>query len=100
VIRVASLYLLIVPVSFGAQGVVLIASSSFNALGRPLPSAVLTLTRMFVLYVPLAFLGRALAGPLGIFTAACIANFISAFWGLRWITKVCLTNGGKYTSGS
>ncbi len=92
VIRVASRYLLVVPISFGAQGIVLIASSSFNALGRPLPSAVLTLTRMFVIYVPLALVGR-LIGPIGIFAAASIANFVTAFWGLRWITKVCLTNG-------
>ena len=62
VIRIASRYLLVVPISFGAQGIVLIASSSFNALGRPMPSAILALTRMFVLYVPLAFLGKAIVG--------------------------------------
>jgi putative MATE family efflux protein len=94
VIRIASRYLLVVPISFGAQGIVLIASSSFNALGRPMPSAILTLTRMFVLYVPLAFLGKAIVGrPIGIFAAASIANFISAFWGLRWMGRVCLKNG-------
>ncbi len=103
VISIASMYLLIVPVSFGAQGVVLIASSAFNALGRPMPSAVLTLTRMMFLYVPLAFVGKALLGTNGIFAAACLANFAAALWGLAWIRKTCKplrTNAGKTATQS
>ncbi|MBE0537815.1 MAG: MATE family efflux transporter [Phycisphaerae bacterium] len=95
VIRIASLYLLIVPVSFGAQGIMLITSSSFNALGRPLPSAALTLVRMFVLYVPLALVGKLVLGPVGIFAAASIANFIAAFWSIKWIARVCVANGAQ-----
>jgi putative MATE family efflux protein len=89
VISIASMYLLIVPVSFGAQGIVLIASSAFNALARPMPSAVLTLTRMMFLYVPLAFVGKYLFDTNGIFAAACTANFATALWGLTWIRKIC-----------
>ncbi len=98
VISIASMYLLIVPVSFGALGIVLIASSAFNALGRPMPSAVLTLTRMMFLYVPLAFVGKYLFGANGIFAAACMANFATALWGLAWIRKTCKLSqaaGGK-----
>jgi len=89
VVSIASMYLLIVPVSFGAQGIVLIASSAFNALGRPMPSAVLTLTRMMFLYVPLAFIGKYLFRINGIFAATCVANFVTALWGLVWIRKTC-----------
>ena len=89
VVQIASMYLFIVPVSFGALGVVLIASTSFNALGKPMPSAILTLTRTMLLYVPLAFIGRAILGTSGIFAAACAANFIAAVWGLAWIRKAC-----------
>lgn len=89
VISIASMYLLIVPVSFGAQGIVLIASSAFNALGRPMPSVVLTLARMMFLYVPLAFVGKYLFDTNGIFAAACTANFATALWGLTWIRKIC-----------
>lgn len=89
VISIASMYLLIVPISFGAQGIVLIASSAFNALGRPMPSAVLTLTRMVFLYIPLALIGKELFGANGIFAAASLASFITALWGLLWIKRTC-----------
>ena len=89
VVEIASMYLFIVPVSFGALGVVLIASTSFNALGKPMPSAILTVTRTMLLYVPMAFVGRAILGIGGIFAATCAANFITAVWGLTWIRKAC-----------
>ena len=89
VISIASMYLIIVPISFGAQGIVLISSSAFNALGKPMPSAVLTMTRMMVLYVPLALIGKYFFRTNGIFAAACAANFATALWGLLWIEKTC-----------
>ena len=89
VISIASMYLLIVPISFGAQGIVLIASSAFNALGRPMPSAVLTLTRVVFLYIPLALIGKELFGLNGIFAAASLASFVTALWGLLWIKRTC-----------
>jgi putative MATE family efflux protein len=74
VVGSASAYLKIVPVSYGALGIVFICSSAFNALGKPLPSVVMALTRLLLLYLPLAYMGNKLFGVSGIFGAACLAN--------------------------
>lgn len=93
VAAIAAMYMYIVPVSFGAQGVVLIASSAFNALGKPVPSAVLTLTRMLLLYVPLAIVGRVWLGIAGVFAAACAANFGTAVWSAAWAFRTAGPKG-------
>ena len=46
----AAAYLTTVPLSYGALGLIYIFSSTFNALGKPLPSVAMTLSRMFLLY--------------------------------------------------
>lgn len=89
VVEVAVKYLLIVPISYGASGIILISSSTFNALGKPLPSVVMTMTRMLFLYVPLAYLGSWLFGINGIFAAACFANLAVGIGAYSWNRKTC-----------
>ena len=74
VVASAAAYLTTVPLSYGALGIIYIFSSTFNALGKPLPSVAMTLSRMFLLYVPLAYLGSWLFGVQGVFGAACLSN--------------------------
>lgn len=74
VIQGVSAYLSIVPLSYGALGIVLVYCSTFNALGQPLPSVAVTLSRLVIFYVPLAYLGSWLFGIQGIFAAACLSN--------------------------
>ena len=74
VVASAAAYLTTVPLSYGALGIIYIFSSTFNALGKPLPSVAMTLSRMFLLYVPLAYLGSWLFGLQGVFVAACLSN--------------------------
>ena len=58
VVRYTALYLRIVPVSYGAMGVLIISNAMLNAVGKPLPATVLILLRTFVLYVPLAYIAE------------------------------------------
>ncbi len=74
VIAIAEAYLWIVPVSYVGYGVMLVSASAFNGLGRPLPGTLMTVVRMFILYLPLAYLGRAIWGINGIFLATFVAN--------------------------
>lgn len=87
VIAVTGLYLTIVPISYGAWGVLMMASATFNSLGKPISSTIMSVIRMLVLYVPLAFLGKYLFGLAGIFAAAAFTNLamgvISFFWNRR-----------------
>ncbi|MDE5081810.1 MAG: MATE family efflux transporter, partial [Trichodesmium sp. St15_bin1_1] len=87
VIKVAAEYLLIVPISYGAFGIILISSAIFNALGKPLPSLLMSLTKMLFLYAPLAYLGSWLFGMDGIFAAACFANVAVGIGAYIWSQK-------------
>ena len=87
VVLVASLYLLIVPVSYGTRGIILIVNASLNALGRPIPATVISFIRTFLLYIPLAYIGKIVWGINGIFTAALLANTVTGIAALSWKRK-------------
>lgn len=69
VVATAASFLIIIPLSIGFMGITAIASTCFNALGKPLPPLILSISRMFVVYIPLALLGDYLWGYIGIFIA-------------------------------
>jgi putative MATE family efflux protein len=81
-------YLLIVPLSYATFGLAMVAGSCFMALGNPLPSLILTIARMVVVYVPLALIGDRLFGYRGIFGAGAIANVVIAAASYVWVTKM------------
>ena len=88
VVEVAYTYLLIVPISYGARGVIMLSCSGFNGLGRPLPSAFMILARTIVLYLPLAYLGKWLLGYSGVFAAASVCNMSIGLIAALWSTQV------------
>lgn len=89
VIKIASIYFQVVPISYGAYGIVLIANSTFNALGKPLPSTIITVLRMLALNIPLAYLGGRFLGIIGIFGAGCLANLLIGIGAYYWTKKTC-----------
>ncbi len=89
VVDLAVRYLWVVPVSYAGAGLLSVASSAFNALGRPLPSVVMTVVRMFVLYIPLAYLGSRWFGPMGIFVGAAIANTLVGLIAFFYSRRQC-----------
>lgn len=76
VLEVATWFFLIIPLSIGFMGVMQVATSCFNALGRPFPPVAISLARTLVFYVPLAFLGDYLWGYVGIFVATALTNVL------------------------
>lgn len=87
VIDATYLYLLLVPVTYGFLGMSMVAGSTFIALGRPMPPLVLSVVRMAVLYVPLAFLLRDWFGYAGIFVAAAVCNLVLGVWSMVWVRR-------------
>jgi Na+-driven multidrug efflux pump len=83
-VATAAVFFLIVPFSIGFMGLNNVASASFNALGQPMPPLVLALSRMIVLYIPLAILGDHLFGYAGIFGATALANVINGLAAAYW----------------
>jgi putative MATE family efflux protein len=88
VIEATYRYLLIVPLSYSMMGVAMVAGSCFVALGKPLPSLILTITRMVLVYVPLALLFDRVWGYEGIFGASAVANVIVAGASYVWVTRM------------
>ena len=74
VLEVSVSFFYIIPLSIGFMGMMQIASSCFNALGKPTPSLVISILRALVIGVPLAVLGNYLYGYVGIFIATAITN--------------------------
>ncbi|NET33116.1 MAG: MATE family efflux transporter [Cyanothece sp. SIO1E1] len=89
VVAIAINYFLIVPISYAAASVILVSSSTFNALGKPLPAVVMTLVRTFGLYIPLAYLGGQLMGPNGVFIAASASSLAVGIGAYLWNQKTC-----------
>jgi len=90
VIRYTSLYLMIVPVSYGCWGVLMMASATFNSLGKPLSSTTMSVLRMFIIYVPLAFIGQYFWGVIGIFGAAAMSNLVMGVVAYSWNRRTYL----------
>ena len=88
VISTAAWYLAVVPWSYGLWGVLMMASASFNALGKPLPSTALSFSRMFILYIPLAYGLDQLYGYHGIFIATAISNGVMGALGFFWFRRL------------
>lgn len=79
-------YLWIVPLSYGANGLVSVASASFNAVDKAVRSTVLAAVRSLALAVPLAALGSSVAGLDGIFVGVAAATLLAsglAYWWMR-----------------
>jgi Na+-driven multidrug efflux pump len=55
VVASTTVYLKLVPISYGALGIVFTASSVFNALGKPLPALGMSLVRLLLFYIPLTY---------------------------------------------
>jgi len=77
VISTIMLYLSIVPIGYGLQGILLICNTSLNVLRKPFQAAGLIITQMFILYIPLAYLGSYFFGIKGIFSGIALAYLIS-----------------------
>ncbi|MBE0524160.1 MAG: MATE family efflux transporter [Methanosarcinales archaeon] len=73
VISIILLYLWIVPIGYALFGVFQISTITLNVLNKPVPAAILMVIQMFVLYIPLAYVGSYLFGLTGIFGAIVLA---------------------------
>ncbi len=81
------LWLLLVPVGFGCQAVTFLTASAFNALHQPLRAMRISVTRLFIFYVPLGWLGSVFAGLEGMFAGLVLANVLIAVMAFYWMQR-------------
>ena len=84
VIKAATPYFYIVPVTIFAYGFVFVSAAGFNALGRPSYGFVFTVIRSLVLYAPGVALGVHLGGVTGAFVGIAVANLLSGLVARTW----------------
>ena len=98
VIRILCQFIWIVPLAYGLQGITILTNSSFNALHQPGSALVLSLIRLFVFYVPLAWLGGKLYGITGLFMGCVLANIFTATLAWRWFNRTVVRNSQEVTA--
>jgi len=81
------LWMLLVPVGFGCQAVTFLTASAFNALHQPLRAMRISVTRLFVLYVPFGWIGSQLADLQGMFAGLVAANIVVAAIAYYWMQR-------------
>jgi len=84
---VAVHYLWIVSISYGAYGLVMSCNASFNGMGNPLPGVVVSASRVIIVFLPLAFLGRHLLGLEGLFAATTASNLLMGAVAFAWLGR-------------
>ncbi len=81
---VSTKFLMIAPISYGAYGMVMVMNASFNGMGKPMPAVYISVARMAVIYIPLAFVAERFFGITGIFVAYAFANIVSGVIAFAW----------------
>jgi putative MATE family efflux protein len=87
VIANGRLYLLIHAPSFGAAGVIMVINAAFNGIGRPGPAVAISTFRMFIIMVPLAWVGGRVIGLGGVYAGLAIANVAAAALAWLWYRR-------------
>ena len=85
VVVAATAHLSILPIGMGLMGVIAIATSSFNALGRPKPPLMISVIQMLCLSVPFALIGNEWFGYVGILWGSVASIFVTAGLSFFWL---------------
>ena len=72
------LFLMIVPLGYGFQGIIILTNSSLNAMHRPMAALVLSFIRLFIFYVPVSYAASLFFGLKGLFWGVVVANLCMA----------------------
>ena len=72
-----TLYMWIIPVSYGLQGVIMLTNSALNVMKKPIHASLLMIIHMFALYIPFAYLGSSWLGVSGVFGAGSLVRILT-----------------------
>ena len=80
-----TLYFIAAGSGYPMLGLTQVVASAFNARGKPLPSMILAVSRMFVFLIPLALLGAFFFVLPGIFASIALTNTATGLASLIWM---------------
>jgi len=93
VVNVIKTYLFILPLTYSAHAVVILVMVSLNVLRRPRTALLISIIRLMILYIPLAYLGSHFWGMTGLFVGAACGNVIAGLVAFRIVKRVCHEQG-------
>lgn len=76
---------------YSGLGVSIIGSSVFNAINKPFNAMLLNVLRLFVCFVPFAWLGSYLYGLIGLFYGMMLGNVFAGLIAWFWLKKLLQT---------
>lgn len=76
VIQYIVIFLYLVPFAYGALGIVIILANALNAYNRAGSSLLLNIARLFLIMLPMVWLGKELLGVTGVFAAISIGHIL------------------------
>lgn len=91
VIDYVVIFLYLVPFAYGALGMVIVVANALNAYNRPGASLLVNVARLFLLMLPMVWLGKELLGTNGVFAAIAIGNILMG--GACYILATRITEG-------
>ena len=87
-IHSATTYLLIISASLGFRGIHQIVWTSLNVLSRPYDSMILEFVLAFALWIPAAFIGKYVAGIIGVYVGLSLSNILAGALALFWVHRI------------
>ncbi len=87
VMEVIKLFIWTLPLSYGLQGIIILSNSSLNALHKPMSALILSIVRLFIFYIPFAYIGSVYFGLTGLFIGALLGNVFTALIAYKWFLK-------------
>ncbi|WP_206485644.1 MATE family efflux transporter [Thalassotalea sp. G2M2-11] len=84
---IIKLFIWVLPLGYGLQGIIILTNSSFNALHKPMFALLLSIVRLFICYVPLAYIGSYFFGIEGFFIGALLGNVVMAMISYYFFAK-------------
>lgn len=87
--RFIALYMRIIPVSYGLQGVIMLMNSALNVMKKPIHASLMMLIHMFAFYIPFAYLGSEWMGVPGIFGAGSLVRILTGLGAIA-LVKILL----------
>ncbi len=82
-------YLWIIPFGYFGVGIFNVTEETLNAIGRPIMASIQTIIHMFMLYIPLAFVGSFYLSMDGLFVGLVFADLLGGFIGVLIAWWMC-----------
>lgn len=83
-VTTAVTFLHIIPFSIGFMGLITVSTHAFNALRKPLPALFLSVTRLVIVYIPMALVASHYFGYVGVFAATAVTNVLVGIIAVAW----------------